>query len=228
MARTPKSRSAPVSVFQFKITLQDIAPAVWRRIQVPSTYTFWDLHVAITDCMPWLDYHLHVFEAAHPKTGKPMMIGIPDDDGELEYAAGWEHKIARHFRKKGAVIQYEYDFGDSWHHEILFEGEFPAAPGMTYPKCLEGRRAGPPEDVGGVSGYENFLETILDLKNPEREEMLGWAESLTGNPDFDPEAFDPAKVRFDNPQKRWKVAFGGAALTRDMRCYESFKRLEGR
>ena len=66
-------------VYQFKISLDNISPSVWRRIQVPETYTFWDLHVAIQDSMGWLDYHLHQFETKNPKTGAKEIIGIPEE-----------------------------------------------------------------------------------------------------------------------------------------------------
>jgi hypothetical protein len=82
---------------------------------------------------------------------------------------------------------YEYDFGDSWEHEVLFEGCPKAEAGRQYPVCLEGERACPPEDVGGVGGYADFLQTIQDKSHEERVEMLEW-----GGGWFDPEEFDPA------------------------------------
>jgi hypothetical protein len=66
-------------VHQFKITLQDISPLIWRRIRVPASYTFWDLHVAIQDAMGWTDSHLHEFRLKNPKTGRTVTIGIPDE-----------------------------------------------------------------------------------------------------------------------------------------------------
>ena len=68
------------TVYQFKITLRGIRPPIWRRIQVPDNYTFWDLHVAIQDAMGWFDAHLHAFEVANPITGFAEEIGIPDED----------------------------------------------------------------------------------------------------------------------------------------------------
>jgi hypothetical protein len=71
-------------VYQFKITLKGTKPPVWRRIQVPETYSFWDLHVAIQDAMGWSDYHLHLFEMVNPSTGIKMEIGIPDEEFEYQ------------------------------------------------------------------------------------------------------------------------------------------------
>ena len=84
-------------------------------------------------------------------------------------------------------MAYEYDFGDSWHHEVAFEGCPNLEPGRAYPLCLEGKGACPPEDVGGVWGYADFVKVIQDPANERHKEMLEW---VGGN--FDPDACDPA------------------------------------
>ena len=84
-------------------------------------------------------------------------------------------------------FEYEYDFGDSWRHEVLFEGCVEAEPGKKYPLCLEGARACPPEDVGGVWGYADFVEAIQNPDHEDHEGLLEWAGGA-----FDPEAFGPA------------------------------------
>ena len=84
-------------------------------------------------------------------------------------------------------FEYEYDFGDGWQHEVLFEGRLEAEPGKQYPLCLEGARACPPEDVGGVWGYADFLEAIADPEHEEHDGLLEWAGGR-----FDPEEFNPA------------------------------------
>ena len=88
--------------------------------------------------------------------------------------------------RKGFRFHYEYDFGDSWEHEVLFEGCAEAEPDREYPVCVAGKRACPPEDVGGVWGYADFLEAIGNKKNPQHDEMLEWVGD-----DFDPDKFDP-------------------------------------
>ena len=85
-------------------------------------------------------------------------------------------------------IKYEYDFGDSWHHEILFEGCLPTSKGVRYPVCIEGERACPPEDVGGVGGYAEYLEILVDVDDDRHEDMLRWRGK------FDPEKFDAGKA----------------------------------
>jgi hypothetical protein len=84
-------------VYKFKITLRESKPPIWRRIQVPKTYTFWDLHVAIQDSMGWSDYHLHEFEIMNPTTKRKVRIGIPEGDFDQEVLPGWNHKIADYF-----------------------------------------------------------------------------------------------------------------------------------
>jgi len=190
-------------VYQFKITLKDIKPPIWRRIQVPETYTFWDLHVAIQDVMSWVDYHLHKFEIANPSTGLTADIGIPYQDWGTNVLPGWEHKIADYFSMENRSADYTYDFGDDWRHKIQLEKILPRDKSVDYPVCIAGKRACPPEDCGGVWGYEEFLEIIRDPNHEEHEEMLEWVGG-----EFDPEHFDLKEVHFDDPDERRKFAFG--------------------
>ncbi len=195
------------SIYQFKITLKGISPAIWRRIQVPASYSFWDLHVAVQDAMGWLDSHLHVFRVINPETDVVDEIGIPNIDpfhDDQPCLAGWEIPLSAYFTKPGTSADYEYDFGDSWEHEILLEKIEDRSQGQKYPRCLAGKRACPPEDCGGTWGYEELLETIRDPSHEEYESTIEWLGE-----DYDSEAFDPKNVRFDDPRKRWKRAFGG-------------------
>jgi len=189
----------------FRISLLDIEPEIWRRIEVPEDYSFWDLHVAIQDAMGWLDCHLHVFRILNPENEKLQEIGIPDENGFFDsppISPGWEIAIADYFTKPEDQASYEYDFGDGWEHEIRLEKTADVKKGMKYPKCLNGKRACPPEDCGGVWGYEELLKIISDPEHEEHENMLEW---LGGK--FDPEEFDPDAVTFSNPKKRWEQAF---------------------
>ena len=196
-----------VSVFQFKITMKDIDPPIWRRILVPEKYSFWDLHVAIQDAMGWLDYHLHVFRIRPKHKRTVSEIGIPDEDafeGDPEVLQGWDIPVSRYFQEVGDVAEYEYDFGDGWQHEVLLEGILLKEKKEKYPKCLGGERACPPEDCGGVDGYYHLLEVLSDSANEEYEEMVMWLGKK-----YDADEFDARRVKFDNPKKRWKNAFSG-------------------
>lgn len=187
-------------VLQLKIVLRDIQPAIWRRIEVPADYNFWELHVAIQDAMGWLDTHLHVFRIAL-RDGKRIEIGIPDPDTPT-IGPGWALPVFWLF-PLGSTIEYLYDFGDGWEHEITLEAIGPRAKGVKYPRCVDGARVCPPEDCGGPGGYQNVLEVLAKPGGPEYAEMLEW---LGGR--FDPESFNPKRVRFDNPKERFELAFG--------------------
>ncbi len=86
---------------------------------------------------------------------------------------------------ESARFIYDYDFGDSWRHEISVEGIHPLRQGETYPRCVASERACPPEDCGGVWGYANFLAAISDPSHPEHEELIEWVGGF-----FDPDHFD--------------------------------------
>jgi len=188
-------------ILQFKIVLNEIEPAIWRRIEVPASYNFWDLHVAIQDAMGWLDMHLHVFRISL-RGGTAIEVGIPDPDNLRDpVAAGWMVPVMGIFPLQTAV-EYLYDFGDDWSHVVTLETVGPKKKGAKYPRCTDGARVCPPEDCGGPGGYQNVLEVLANPGNPEYAEMLEW---LGGR--FDPETFDPKRVRFDNPKERFKQAF---------------------
>jgi hypothetical protein len=184
-------------VMQFKITLKGIEPAIWRRIQIVGTATFWDLHVAIQDAMGWQDYHLHSFFVQNPDSGNPVTLGIPTEDDEFNTLPDWEHGIADFFCKPKDRALYVYDFGDDWQHMVELEKIEKAVKRKRYPICLDGARRCPPEDVGGIGGFMNFLEIINDPDHPEHAEMLDW---IGGR--FNAEGFSPKLVLFDAPQER--------------------------
>jgi hypothetical protein len=190
-------------VYQFKITLTSSEPSIWRRILVPSHYSFWDIHVAIQDSMGWLDYHLHSFSIKDPITNSKVEIGIPDEEYDAfdrKVLPDHKVKISKYFNENNRNARYEYDFGDSWIHTIKFEKIIQATDGEKYPKCIDGQKACPPEDCGGIGGYYNLLTVLSDPKNEEYNEMIEW---LGG--EFDPEKFDPKDISFDDPKERFKL-----------------------
>jgi len=194
------------TIFQFKITLKKTHPPVWRRIQVPSTYTFWDLHLAIQDAMGWHDCHTHEFRIK-AKTGESLVFGIPCEiEGDPYFnderpLAGWKHKIFKYENVIPSTFVFTYDFCDDWRHKIDFEEIQPAEAGVTYPRCIKGKRACPPEDCGGAWRYPALLAILADPEHEEHSEMKALVESQTGGP-FDPEFFDPTKVVFSDPKER--------------------------
>lgn len=172
---------------------------------MPSSYSFWDLHVAIQDAMGWLDYHLHAFRIQDPLGGEEIGIGIPDEECFAHGApvvAGWEVRIASYLDEPGQTAFYEYDFGDEWEHQVLLKEIVHLEQDVGYPLCVGGERACPPEDCGGIWGYQTLLEAISNPAHEEHGAMLQWVGG-----GFDSERFDPAAVKFDDPKQRWKHAF---------------------
>ncbi len=178
-------------IIQLKITLTYSKPATWRRIAVPSDYSFFDLHVAIQDAFGWYDQHLHQFFTDSPfkRNSQYERIALPLPDDEEDVIDERKVKISKYLSKPGDVMFYEYDFGDSWEHQILVENILPAEAGAEYPVCLAGKRACPPEDCGGIWGYDELLEIIRDPTHEEYKRMTEW---LDGS--FDPEEFNIDRI----------------------------------
>jgi hypothetical protein len=175
-------------LYQFKITLLDIRPPIWRRIQVKDC-TLDKLHEHIQTAMGWTNSHLHDFKIGDKDYGDPWLLD--ENFEEFDYGDSTTTKLSDILPRTGKRFrfEYQYDFGDGWRHEVLFEGCLRAEQGQRYPLCLEGARACPPEDVGGTWGYEEFVEAVRDEDHEQHEDMLRWAGGR-----FDPEAFDPAKA----------------------------------
>jgi hypothetical protein len=181
MAALRKPSAAPI--YQLKVTLKDSKPPIWRRILVPADVNLAKLHQILQAAMGWLGGHLHQFIVGGVYYGEPH----PDFGDEIENER--RVKLSQAASEVKDRFIYEYDFGDSWEHQIVVEKILPAELGVRYPICIAGKRACPPEDCGGVWGYESLLEAISDPKNPEHEEMLEWVGE-----DFDPEAFDLEEI----------------------------------
>lgn len=174
-------------LYQFKITLIDSQPPVWRRIQVKDC-TLDKLHERIQTAMGWTNSHLHQFKIKGICYGDPDLLEDGSDNDHLLDST--RTKISEIIPKSGKRFRflYEYDFGDGWIHEVLFEGCLNADKGQRYPICVEGERACPPENVGGVWGYLDFLKALADPEHEQHDEFIKWAGP------FDPEVFDAGKA----------------------------------
>jgi DNA-binding Lrp family transcriptional regulator len=174
-------------VYHFKILLQDTDPAIWRRIETKDV-TLEKLHELIQSAMGWTNSHLHQFEIADVRYTDPrFMMGDFDDFGAIDYSG---IRIGDLVAKHGSKLRmgYEYDFGDGWHHDVVLEKVTEPEPGVIYPRCIDGERACPPEDVGGVYGFAGYVEAITNPNHSEYGELLEW------NGPFDPAQFDAAKA----------------------------------
>jgi hypothetical protein len=173
------SPRGPTSIHQVKVTLLGIRPPIWRRLQVASSINLRRLHDVIQEAMGWTQSHLYRFEVGD------VEFGEPDPEFGLPVRSAKATQLRKIAPEPGAAFLYEYDFGDSWEHRIVVEKVLAPEQGASYPRCLGGKRACPPEDCGGVWGYEHLLEVLGDPRHPEHEEMLEWVGG-----GFDPDAFD--------------------------------------
>ncbi len=168
------------TVYQLKVTLRDTHPPIWRRIQLRGDMRLSQLHRVLQIAMGWTDSHLHQFRVGG------RYYGIPDREfGDSETINESRIRLNQIAQTDKARFVYEYDFGDSWEHEISVEKIFKPAQLLKHPVCVAGKRACPPEDVGGIWGYEHFLQVVRDPGDPEQEDLLEWIGG-----EFDPEAFD--------------------------------------
>jgi Plasmid pRiA4b ORF-3-like protein len=168
--RMPAPKAPPI-IYQLKITLIDLEPPIWRRIQVPSSIKLCCLHSAVQVVMGWTETHIHQFE----KDGKNWGIVQLYDDEKLDVLDDGSVTLAEVLKSEGDSMAYQYDFGDDWLHEIVLEKIESAETVLKHPVCIAGERRCPPENVGGVSGYERFLEIIFDPRHEEYEDMVRWA-----------------------------------------------------
>ena len=190
-------------IYQLKITLNDSSPNIWRRILVPKEYTFFELHLAIQDAMGWLDCHLHGFYISQKGTSRPISIRFPDpeNDFDMDSLDERQEKIADYLGKSVKQCTYTYDFGDSWDHTILLERENDAEEGKEYPICVAGKNACPPEDCGGLGGYERLQKILKNPKNKEHAEMLEWL-CIDSADEFNVADFDSKTVEFEDTKER--------------------------
>ena len=186
------------TIARLHIALADTDPLVWRRVEFPIDANLKLLHDTIQGAMGWLDYHLWEFGAGNRR------YGLPDPDWpDEELAAARNVKLAALLDRGLRQLDYIYDMGDSWEHVITVEAVEPGQPDVKYPRYLAGARRAPPEDVGGVPGFDQFLEAIADPKHPEHRQATGWHRECYGE-DFDPGRIDElaAKLRIGEIAKR--------------------------
>jgi len=170
-------------IYQLKVTLRGSKPPIWRRLQVPGKTNLNQLHWIIQIAMGWTNSHLHQFIIDGRYYSEPSPFDYEPVVDERKF------RLCEMATIEGARFIYEYDFGDSWEHVILVEKILPPEPGVHYPRCIKGRRACPPEDIGGVWGYEEMLLALKDPNHPEHEMFIEWIGE-----DFDPKEFDLEKV----------------------------------
>ena len=180
-------------IYQFKIQIKGITkPPVWRKVEVPSNYTFLQFHEVIQAVFGWYDYHL--FEFTNKAYCGDIRISMPNED-DFDFDFGFaakpqdasKVKLSQIFSDKQPKLLYVYDFGDDWIHEIKLESiSDKSAEG---PKCLSGKGTCPPEDCGGIYGYEAMKKALAGPASEETEELREWL-GLEEDEEWDANSFD--------------------------------------
>jgi hypothetical protein len=165
--------------YLLKVQLCDITPAIWRTFTVPADITLGELHTLLQLIMGWTNSHLHGFRDEENCYG-PFDEEMEDQIDERSVL------LTDMFRKKGSVILYDYDFGDGWEHQIHCEEILPKVPEI---EVIDGRRACPPDDCGGVPGYYRILKILTDSDSDEHGELTESPEE-----EYDPNFFDAEQI----------------------------------
>jgi hypothetical protein len=194
----------PSCTYELKITLEEILPPIRRRLQVPSALRLCCLHDVFQTVIGWTDSHLHQFV----KDGKYWSVPeYFEDADDIDILDERQAKIGELLKKEGDSVLYIYDMGDDWRHQVVLEKILPALDTTVRPLCLSGERHCPPEDVGGTSGYQEFLEVIFDPRHEEYEHSVRWAGRrsalINAVERFQPEEFDVKAVNVTLARMRW-------------------------
>ena len=180
-----------LNAVRLRVTIDDVEPLVWRRLVVPLSWRLDQLHLAIQAAFNWWNAHLHEFRIGGLRYGDPDDEDMAFEDSPRVFDER-EVRLRDFGREDGTAFAYVYDFGDSWRHTVEIEDVLALDIEPKLGTCVDGARARPPEDVGGVSGYEAFLAIMADPRHPEHGDMKRWCGGH-----FDPEWFDLAIVDKD-------------------------------
>ena len=155
-----------------KVTIKNTHPPVWRRLQIPAGITFHELNAIIQLAFNWSGYHLYSFEIGN------LLIEIPDDiydDFDYKVINSKRTKVDKYFDEI-EKLEYTYDFGDNWIHNIQIEKVLESEEKLENPVCLKAKMASLPEDCGGPWGYEDLLDVINNPKDERYKDMKDWLE----------------------------------------------------
>jgi Plasmid pRiA4b ORF-3-like protein len=168
-------------IHRLKVTLREVHPPIWRTIEVPSSIKLSELARVLEEAMGWHGGHLHAYMSGD------VTYEIPDDEIVAFGKTVDERtvRLAQVMPFADSKMRWDYDFGDGWEHDVIVDAIGVRRSDVTYPLCVAGMRACPPDDCGGVWGYSNVLAALSDPEHPEHGDVVGWLP-----PGFDPAAFD--------------------------------------
>jgi hypothetical protein len=185
-------------IVTLRIELRGSDPVIWRQVEVPTSITLKGLHDIVQAAMGWCDYHLWEFTIGKGRYGLPM----EEDWGTEPRSDASKVRLREVLKSRKTIIDYLYDFGDSWEHRLTVTGIRAGEPSLSYPRYSGGERNVPPEDCGGLPGFYETLEAAADPNHGNHAEAKKWLEG------YDPDTVDelPIKYALDRIAKRRKVA----------------------
>lgn len=207
MKKTNLSRQ----LYQLHIKLDDTSPCIWRRLLVPSNISLNQLHLIIQVTMGWQNCHYHVF-----RTQDTCCFSEPEvlEDGFDNWFDETSVILSEVLHHKTKHMSYEYDFGDSWIHRITLEKTLPLIGNLDADMlCLAGEYACPPEDCGGIPGYQHLLSVLQNPLDPEHTEILEW---------LGVETFDPVYFNLENQNTRLHLMLDYSPLLIHDEIFEQF------
>ncbi len=164
-----------------KIELLDTDPLIWRQVEVPTSITLEGLHNVVQAAMGWYSQHLWELRLGEQRYGEPLPGG---DWGGPPVLRADKVRLREIIKPRKTILDYIYDFGDSWEHRLTLTDIRQGDPEVEYPRYIAGERAAPPEDCGGIPGFYQALEVLADTKHPDYAELLDWFD------DYDPDIVD--------------------------------------
>jgi hypothetical protein len=169
-----------------RIELVDTAPLIWREVEVNTSITLKTLHAVIQAVTNWTNSHLWEFTIGKQRFGPPL----DDDWGDEPKRDAGKVRLRDVLKPRKTVIDYIYDFGDSWEHRIVVTKVRPGETGVSYPRYVGGEYNAPPDDCGGLPGFYNSLEALADKKHPDHAYAKEWFG------DYDPNMIDEARLKY--------------------------------
>jgi hypothetical protein len=192
-------------IARIRIELDEIAPAIWRRVAVPLVTSLKGLHEVIQAVMLFENYHLFQFDVGDKRYGIPD----PEWDQVRKILDAKNIRLGALVDRGVSAFSYTYDFGDNWQHTVRIEKIIAADPALDYPRFIDGARRAPPEDVGGIPGFEEFLDAMAKPRHRERSHLIKWY----GRP-FDPDDIDPPTIADRIGKLARRRAFGKAGYAK--------------
>ncbi|HET7389100.1 MAG TPA: plasmid pRiA4b ORF-3 family protein [Nocardioidaceae bacterium] len=196
-----RPRREEVRTYRLRLDLAGAKPPIWRRLEADSHLSLAELHTAIQIAFGWYDYHLHRFALGGSVWDRDSQLFLcsqdldnPEFEGDVDGLPEGDVRLDEVLTEAGDRLSYVYDYGDDWDLRIRLESVTERTADAAPVRCVGGRRAGPPEDSGGVYGYLDKLAAVEDTSDPEREELAEWLGSYAGGEPWDPAHFDAEEV----------------------------------